>query len=371
MAHESTFLTATSLLILVLFAVAVLLAARKVAKRRNTYNAWLLPFAYYSVGAWGLWVVQHAIAVTEPLISSHAHTIENMGLWLGVVKNALWATAVFSLHTKHFSRVSQTLPILGMFSIIFLFITYQTTTLNSVPFLIIGAVSCAAIFTTLAVSIAQLPLSKVFAGVFFIHGFSQWIWHYLGFTSFSQSQLTRIATAIWHFALLSGWISLLSEMLPTFRVMISSTVQDLMPERTAVDRALRTLNLDGFRAETFGSLPDTPEAICASRAEQCHIFILIIGKRYGHIFRSKGISVVEFEYDVARAHNPLKILVYIKDDVNREPRLEQFVKRLMDFEGGHKTSTFTTSEDLAKRIPRDVGEWLTSQKEKLTKEHWA
>src|SRR6185369_17406177 len=106
---------------------------------------------------------------------------------------------------------------------------------------------------------------------------------------------------VWYIALLVAWIALISEMRVTFRVMISSTVHDLEPERTAAADAVRSLHLDSFRAETFGSLRGTPQAICASWAEKCEIFILIIGKRYGHIIESKGISIVEFEYETAHA----------------------------------------------------------------------
>jgi hypothetical protein len=100
----------------------------------------------------------------------------------------------------------------------------------------------------------------------------------------------------------------MSEML-TLSVMISSTVEDLSPEREEAYKAIRELNLDGFRAETYGSLPGTPEEICAAWAEQCDIFILIVGKDYGYVIESRGISAVQFEYETARAQNRDKILV--------------------------------------------------------------
>lgn len=370
MAPEQTFLTALHGVILAAFAAALIFAAKRVSNRRNTYNAWLLPFVHFSYGFWIFWVLQYVLLVADPLLSFPRSILQHLSLWLVVVQNAFWASAILSLHSKHFSRVSRTLPLLVMFSIgIAIVITYQTTVLSSIPFLIIGAVSAAAIFTVLSVSIVQLPLSKLIAATFFVHGYFQWAWHYLGLTSLSQTQLVLFAFALWHFTLLVAWVLLTSEMLVTFRVMISSTVNDLVEERAAVDRALRTLNLEGFRAETFGSLPDTPEAICADRAEQCHIFILITGARYGHIIKSRGISVVEFEYEVARAQDSGKILVYIKNGVNREPRLEEFVGRLSDFEHGHVTSSFTTPEDLFNRISRDVTQWLNSARKRLTEQH--
>ena len=75
----------------------------------------------------------------------------------------------------------------------------------------------------------------------------------------------------------------------------------------------------------------------------------------------EGISVVEFEYELARAANPGKILIYVKDGLTREPRLEKFINRLQDFERGHVTSLFTEPDDLYQKIQRDVTRWLASQ----------
>jgi len=143
--------------------------------------------------------------------------------------------------------------------------------------------------------------------------------------------------------------------------MISSTVEDLAQEREAADRAILGLGLTRFRAETFGSVPHPPKVICALLAEQCDLFVLIIGQRYGYMIESEGISVVEFEYEVARAQNPEKILLYVKEGVSRDPRLEEFLKRLQDFEHGYFRSLFTTPEELFEKIQPDVARWLTSQ----------
>ena len=143
--------------------------------------------------------------------------------------------------------------------------------------------------------------------------------------------------------------------------MISSTIEDLRPEREVADRAIRKLNLTRFRSETFGSVAHAPKVICALLAEQCDIFVLIIGKRHGYIIESDRISVVEFEYRTARAQNPGKILVYVKDGVDREPLLTEFIKRVEDFEHGYFRSSFTTPDDLHDKIQRDIGRWLASK----------
>jgi hypothetical protein len=279
------------------------------------------------------------------------------------MQNALWVSAILSLHSKQFSRWSLTLPPLVMFSILIaLVIHYQTSVLIAGPSIIIGAVLVAAIFAVLTLSIMRLGMSKVFAATFLLHGCFQWLWHYLGLNGLGQTQLVLVLFPFWYFALLIAWRGLILEMLVTTRVMISSTVKDLVHEREAVDRAIRKLRFEGFRSEKIGSRPYTSKALCALWAEQCHLFILIIGERYGYVIKSLGISVVEFEYQVASAQNPQKILVYVKDGVKREPRLKKFLKRLEDFENGHFRSLFITPEDLNEAIQRDIAEWLAHRR---------
>jgi len=235
------------------------------------------------------------------------------------------------------------------------------------------------------ISIFQLGFGKKSAEAFLTHGYTQWIWGLLWSSPWATTLVVQIAFPAWRIFLFIVWTRLISEMakraeppaqkiaqvskqapgidiqrpkvpniLVTLKVMISSTVQDLGPEREAADRAITGLKLARFRAETFGSLPHPPEVICALLAEQCDIFVLIIGERYGYEIESRKISVVEFEYEVARAQDRGKILVYIKEGVTREPRLEAFVRRLEDFESGHFRTLFKTAEELPEKIQGDI-----------------
>jgi len=361
MTREQTFFLACHAVILVFLAIAVISATRTVSRLRNasaTFNVSLLSFAYFSLSSWLFWALQYAILLAAPFISLPSKLFQGIGLWLGVVQNALWITAILSLYSKQFSRVS--VPLFVMFSLLIALLTYQTTVLTSQAFGYLEAVSATIIFVSFAYSIWQLRLSLLFAAAFLIHGYFQWIWRSLWLKPLTDTEIVLLAFPVWRIALLAAWIILISEMLVTLRVMISSTVKDLGQERHAAERAIHGLRLSSFRAETFGSVPDTPKTLCALWASQCHIFILMVGERYGYIIKSKGISVVEYEYDIAHAEDPGKILVYVKDGVTREQRLEEFLRRLQDFECGHVTSSFTTSDELFEKIQRDVKNWLTS-----------
>jgi Domain of unknown function (DUF4062) len=365
----------------VVFGVGIVFAYVIVSKLRSTsatYNARLLPFAYYSLTAWMLWYFQYVSLMIGPF-SLHRDFFQNTSSFLAIVQTALWVCAVLSLYSNRFYRVRVMLFCLIAFSVIIAWIGYRTTVLNSEPFILIDAVSNAVIFAAFAYSIAQFRVSKKSAVAFLIHGLTQWVWRYLWSTS-----LAKLAFPFWRSALLVNWILLISatlqraqssyqhavrvidpEGLPnpqdTFGVMISSTVKDLDQERDATDRAIRGLRLTRFRAETYGSRPHSPLKICASMATGCDIFILIIGERYGSIIESEGISVVEFEYNIARADDPEKILVYVKDSIPREPRLAKFLDYVQDFTRGYFTSSFTTPEELYEQIQSDVVRWLTSR----------
>ncbi|HKG45971.1 MAG TPA: DUF4062 domain-containing protein [Pyrinomonadaceae bacterium] len=379
--------------ILLTFAVTVVFAGIKVSELRNTsanYNARLFTFGYFSLGAWILWILQYAI-LAGPFLSFPTSLPVDV-LSLALIQNAFWASAILSLHLKQFSRKSLTLPLLAIFSVATILVAYPTRLLTSqqltqfvAPF---EGISTAVIFIVLGISIVQLRLSKVSAAIFLIHGFTQWLWTWRWLPLFSTTPIVHLAFPLWRVALLIAWFRLISEMrqrvqpseqkfaalsdrnpgnstertelsnlLIPLTVMISSTSDDLIEEREAADIAIRELQLTRFRAETFGSVPHPPKVVCALLAEQCDIFVLIIGERYGYIM-SDGISVVEFEYSVARKENREKILVYVKKGVDREPLLDEFRRRVEDFESGYFRSSFKAAADLRPKIQGDIVRWL-------------
>lgn len=380
--------TASHSVILLIFAVTLVFAGIKVFELRNTpasYNARLFTFGYFSFGAWIVWILQYAI-LASPLLSFPTGLPIDV-LSLALIQNAFWASAVLSLHLKLFSRKSLTLPLLAIFSVATI-LAYQTSLSTSqqlTQFIApIEGISTAVIFIVLGVSIVQLRLSKLAATIFLIHGFTQWLWTWRWLPLFSTTPIVHLAFPLWRVALLIAWLRLISEMrqrvqplsdrnsvngtrrtelsnlLVPVRVMISSTTEDLIAEREAADIAIRELQLTRFRAETFGSVPHPPKVICALLAEQCDIFVLIIGERYGFIM-SDGKSVVEFEYSVARKQNHEKILVYVKQGVGREPLLEEFLRGVEDFETGYFRSFFKAAGDLRPKIQGDIVRWLKSR----------
>ncbi len=417
----------TSILSLLGLAGGIAFAGRTVSRLRNTsatYNGRLLPFVHFSLSSWILGAFQYVILISSPFIFFPGFDLVT-GLWLGLMQNVLWAGAVLSLHSKRFSRISETLRFFIVLPIIVLWasLTYQTAVLNSVTFINVDAVSAAVTFATFAYSIVRWRLSKICAAVFFIHGYFQWIWRSLWFTPLVGTQL--LVFSLWRISLLAIWIGLilailhraessyrqvvgdierlaLSKRLDTIAVMISPTVEGLALDRDAAARAIDRLGLTEIRAEMFGSRPESrrkfyaflaaaaraiaglglikiqtekfesrPESlrnIYAFLAEQCDLLILIIGERYEALMELEGNSVLEFVYQIAHAQSPQKILVYVKDGINREPRLQDFLMHVRDAEHTCVTS-FTTPEDLYEDIQRGIARWLTSHVKQQQPKH--
>jgi len=146
--------------------------------------------------------------------------------------------------------------------------------------------------------------------------------------------------------------------------MISSTVEDLAQERSAVDTAIRDFRFERFRSESMGSLSRSPEQVCDEMAMECDLFILIIGEKYGWIIPHLDISVTELEFDVARKDNPGKILVYEKslNSNARELPADRLLKKATDFTTGYfRAAPFENTTELVKRVKDDIAIWISSQ----------
>src|SRR5271157_4302344 len=145
------------------------------------------------------------------------------------------------------------------------------------------------------------------------------------------------------------------------RVMISSTVRDLEPEREAAEQAIVTFCFRRYRSETLPSIARSPQEVCESMASSCDVMVLILGDRYGWVIPALGISVTEREYDVAITSDPAKVLAFEKVPDQREPRQEQFVAKVKGFEGGcFVARPFTTPDELTDQVKEALSVWLSA-----------
>lgn len=143
--------------------------------------------------------------------------------------------------------------------------------------------------------------------------------------------------------------------IPTVRVYVSSTYQDLGPERAAVEGVLNTLKDTKFIGmEYFGSREDTTREASLKAMDQSDLYVGILGGRYGS-------GITEAEYDYARARE-IPCHIYLKRDAVPDPagaeQLRLFKDKLRDPVKGLLVSKFSSADDLAKRVVADLHNWL-------------
>lgn len=146
------------------------------------------------------------------------------------------------------------------------------------------------------------------------------------------------------------------------RVMISSTIEDLGPEREVVDKAIRQLRFARYRAESMPTLCRPSREVCMQMAQRCDLFILILGQRYGYIIPDLGKSVTHYEYEIARLSDSTKVLVYVKKVPCREAKLEAFINSVTDFDFGYfRRPEFESADQLYDYLLEDIPVWVSER----------
>jgi Domain of unknown function (DUF4062)/SIR2-like domain len=162
------------------------------------------------------------------------------------------------------------------------------------------------------------------------------------------------------------------------RVFVSSTMADLANERDAVCRQLHDFNFDPVNAE--GWLPtgaDTWTKI-EQEIESSHVFLLILGERYGWIptegpHSDARLSATHLEYRAAKNLNlpilvfPKKLSYYSERDSDDARLRDTFRKEASAWEGGQFVREFHLASDLAISAGNALVEVLTNEflKEKI------
>ena len=120
-------------------------------------------------------------------------------------------------------------------------------------------------------------------------------------------------------------------------IFISSTMEDLNNiYRQQIIKSLKEMGFEllDFQDSNFPhSLNPSAEVIKDSlkAVKSAEIFILILGKRYGKIFK-EGKSIIHHEYNEA-INNNIPILIFINNDVWRDFSYGRYCKALEDEAG--------------------------------------
>src|SRR5437667_5853137 len=141
------------------------------------------------------------------------------------------------------------------------------------------------------------------------------------------------------------------------RVFVSSTLDELAPERVAAREAIAQLRLTPVLFE-LGARPYPPRELYRAYLAQSDIFIGIYWQRYGWVAPAMQVSGLEDEYQLSGTKPKL---IYIKTPApEREPRLQALLDRIRAEEAA-SYQKFATPEELRERIANDLAQLLTER----------
>lgn len=141
------------------------------------------------------------------------------------------------------------------------------------------------------------------------------------------------------------------------RVFVSSTLDELAPERVAVREAITQLRLTPVFFES-GARPYAPRELYQAYVAQSDIFVGIYWQHYGWIAPAMQMSGLEDEY-LLSADKPR--LIYVKSPApEREPSLQRLLDRIRT-DGVASYQKFATAQELRERIANDLALLLTER----------
>jgi NAD-dependent SIR2 family protein deacetylase len=141
------------------------------------------------------------------------------------------------------------------------------------------------------------------------------------------------------------------------RAFISSTMDDLGNERRAVVKTLKKMGVEPVYAEEFATSGDTSWDVIYRELASAHVFVLILGDRYGWVPTSGhgsnlGLSVTHLELRAARELNK-PVLVFMKRlayGAPTEASRDEFRREVSDWKSGVFREEFDWADDLADKV---------------------
>src|SRR3989475_447330 len=136
------------------------------------------------------------------------------------------------------------------------------------------------------------------------------------------------------------------------RVFVSSTLDELAPERAAAREAITQLRLTPVLFE-LGARPYPPRELYRAYLAQSDIFIGLYWQRYGWVAPGMQVSGLEDEYQLSIGKPKL---IYLKTPAQeREPALQGLLDRIRT-EDTASYQKFATAEELRERIANELAE---------------
>lgn len=165
------------------------------------------------------------------------------------------------------------------------------------------------------------------------------------------------------------------------KIMVSSTVTDLLDEREAISEELSKIPF----VEIVGAYPFSNSSTSSNSygyttqlAKSCDLYILILGKRFGFETESgktetsQGKSATEIEFDESYKQDPTKILIFQKEfpkcekggveltaeQIKDSSYQKMFIEKATDYYSGFWRTTFKDVDRLKELVNNSFYTWL-------------
>jgi predicted ATPase len=140
------------------------------------------------------------------------------------------------------------------------------------------------------------------------------------------------------------------------RIFVSSTLQELAPEREAAKRAIEHICLTPVMFE-LGARAHPPRELYRAYLAQSDIFVGIYWQSYGWVAPEEKISGLEDEYGLS---NTKPRLIYIKRSETREERLKGLINRIRQ-DDRVSYRAFSDAGELEQLLKEDLALMLTER----------
>jgi hypothetical protein len=141
------------------------------------------------------------------------------------------------------------------------------------------------------------------------------------------------------------------------RVFVSSTLQELAPERQAVRDAVTSLRLNPVMFE-MGARPHPARRVYRAYLAQSQVLVGVYWQSYGWVGRGEEISGLEDEYRLSAG---LPRLIYVKEPApRREPRLTEMLAQIRD-DGTTSYQRFSDAAELRHLVEDDLALLLSER----------
>lgn len=142
------------------------------------------------------------------------------------------------------------------------------------------------------------------------------------------------------------------------KIFVSSTIENLKPERELVREAIEKFGFAPLMAEhDFASQPDSPRTACLEGVNQADIYLGILGPSYGFINPATGVSATEEEFNLAQELR--KPMLWFVKSGERDARQEDFCRRISDYNTGVLRKEFAERHQLALAVTHALREMET------------